>query len=165
MNRREFVKRSLVSSALLITGFSAAYEVFVRENGNQTPVLTLQRQTTATASSGRSTPQIQVPSGYTYVTNVNSLSGKNSAYFKHPTQGSAILISVGGQWRAFSATCTHQPCTVSYVSTKLECPCHGATFSTTDGTVLGGPAPRRLPEFGVQVDPAGDLFVTTAAVN
>jgi len=50
-----------------------------------------------------------------------------------------------GEFKAFSAVCTHEQCLVSQVrGTTLTCPCHGSTFSTVDGSVLGGPAPRPL---------------------
>ncbi len=51
-----------------------------------------------------------------------------------------------GVFRAFSAVCTHQGCTVGTVdATRIICPCHGSTFSTSDGSVLNGPATSPLP--------------------
>ena len=166
MNRREFTKRLVIASALVATSFSAAYEIVVRVNTSQTPVQTIQQQSTQTSGTGASsTLQTQIPSGYVFVTAVSALGGKTSAYFNHPTHGTALLINFSGQWKAFSATCTHQPCTVSYGGSSMRCPCHGATFSISDGSVLGGPAPIPLPEFGVQVDAGGDLFVTASPIN
>jgi len=46
----------------------------------------------------------------------------------------------------------------------IVCPCHGATFSTADGSVLGGPAPTAIPEYRVLVQ-NGSLFVTVATIN
>ena len=45
----------------------------------------------------------------------------------------------------FSPTCTHLGCQYAWnpASGHFECPCHGSVYAT-DGTVLGGPAPRRL---------------------
>jgi len=174
MSRREFLKRLIVSSSLLGTSVAAAYELFVRFNPGtqQQSVQTIQQTSTQSSQSGSSqsgstsTSQIQTPAGYVFITAVSALSGKTSAYFNHPTAGTSLLISLSGQWKAFSATCTHQPCTVSYSSgSSIRCPCHGATFSTNNGSVLGGPAPRPLPEYGVQVDASGNLFVTTAVIN
>jgi Rieske Fe-S protein len=170
MNRREFIKRSVVSSALIATSVSAAYELLVRYDAcqQQQTVQTIQQQQSSQTGQSNSsvTSQIQTPAGYVFVTAVSSLAGKTSAYFKHPAYGNSLLISLSGQWKAFSATCTHQPCTVQYSSgSSIRCPCHGATFSTSDGGVLGGPAPRALPEFGVLVDSSSNLFVTTATIN
>ena len=57
-----------------------------------------------------------------------------------------------GEFKAFSAICTHQGCPVSRVSGgTIDCPCHGSQFSIQDGSVQGGPAPSPLPEMKVTV--------------
>ncbi len=57
-----------------------------------------------------------------------------------------------GEFRAFSAVCPHQGCTVdAVVNDVISCPCHGSTFSATDGARLGGPATRGLTEFTATV--------------
>jgi Rieske Fe-S protein len=57
-----------------------------------------------------------------------------------------------GEFRAFSATCTHQGCTVSEVTDgTINCNCHGSRFAVADGSVVGGPAGSPLPERSVQV--------------
>jgi Rieske Fe-S protein len=50
-----------------------------------------------------------------------------------------------GQFKCFSAICTHQGCTVSQVADgTIDCPCHGSKFHIADGSVAGGPAPSPL---------------------
>lgn len=52
-----------------------------------------------------------------------------------------------GEFRAFSATCTHQGCQVSDVRDNvINCYCHGSRFSAEDGSVLSGPARGPLPK-------------------
>ena len=52
-----------------------------------------------------------------------------------------------GQFRCFSAICTHQGCPVSGVANgTINCPCHGSMFDIDTGEVLAGPAPSPLPE-------------------
>ncbi|MFF4540278.1 Rieske (2Fe-2S) protein [Streptomyces aureus] len=51
-----------------------------------------------------------------------------------------------GDFKAFSAVCTHQGCLVDKVANgTIDCPCHGSRFSTEDGAVKHGPATRPLP--------------------
>ncbi|MFK0019177.1 Rieske (2Fe-2S) protein [Streptomyces sp. NPDC090798] len=50
------------------------------------------------------------------------------------------------EFKAFSAICTHQGCTVSKVADgTIDCPCHGSKYRITDASVVAGPAPRPLP--------------------
>ncbi|WP_093876823.1 Rieske (2Fe-2S) protein [Streptomyces sp. TLI_105] len=51
-----------------------------------------------------------------------------------------------GEFKAFSAICTHQGCTVNKVADgTIDCPCHGSKYRVADGSVAAGPAPRPLP--------------------
>ncbi|MCC3772585.1 Rieske (2Fe-2S) protein [Streptomyces sp. UNOC14_S4] len=50
-----------------------------------------------------------------------------------------------GEFKAFSAVCTHQGCVVGEVSGgTINCPCHGSKFAVADGSVRNGPAQRPL---------------------
>lgn len=57
-----------------------------------------------------------------------------------------------GDFRAFTAICTHQGCTVGDVTDTINCPCHGSTFSISDGSPTGGPAQAPLAEIPISVD-------------
>ncbi len=57
-----------------------------------------------------------------------------------------------GDFKAFTAVCTHQGCIVNDVSDgTINCACHGSQFSIEDGSVQGGPAPAPLEEFALDV--------------
>ena len=57
-----------------------------------------------------------------------------------------VTQPVPGTFQAFSATCTHQGCTVSEVANgTINCPCHGSRFAVADGSVTAGPATTRCP--------------------
>ncbi|MYR59943.1 Rieske 2Fe-2S domain-containing protein [Streptomyces sp. SID625] len=58
-----------------------------------------------------------------------------------------------GQFRAFSAVCTHQGCTVASVENgTIACPCHGSMFHAADGSVAHGPASRPLAAKEIKVE-------------
>jgi Rieske Fe-S protein len=57
-----------------------------------------------------------------------------------------------GEFRAFSAICTHKGCTVAGVANgTITCPCHGSTYDMATGQVTGGPAPAPLPSKTITV--------------
>jgi len=58
-----------------------------------------------------------------------------------------------GDFKAFTAVCTHQGCLVGQVDgEEIQCPCHGSVFSIEDGSVLNGPATSPLSEVGISVE-------------
>ncbi|WP_328909545.1 Rieske (2Fe-2S) protein [Streptomyces sp. NBC_00234] len=58
-----------------------------------------------------------------------------------------------GQYKAFSAQCTHAGCVLDKVEgTEGHCPCHGSRFDTTTGKALQGPATVPLPSVPVRVE-------------
>lgn len=63
-----------------------------------------------------------------------------------------VTQPTAGEFKAFSAVCTHQGCLVSGVSTTIDCGCHGSQFSLTDGSPVGGPATAPLGAKEVTVD-------------
>jgi Rieske Fe-S protein len=63
-----------------------------------------------------------------------------------------VLVRSGDDVRAFSATCTHQGCTVDGVTDGvITCPCHGSAFDAGTGEVVTGPATRALDPVQVEV--------------
>lgn len=65
---------------------------------------------------------------------------------------------VKGEFKAFTAVCTHQQCVVASVEDKtIMCDCHGSMYSAEDGSVEGGPAPSPLEEITIKVE--GDQIV------
>ena len=70
-----------------------------------------------------------------------------------PVGGGTILADAkvvvtqpsAGDYKAFSAVCTHQGCIVSSVASTIDCACHNSVFSISDGSVVSGPATSALP--------------------
>jgi len=58
-----------------------------------------------------------------------------------------------GDFKAFSAVCTHQGCVVESSSDgEIPCPCHGSRFSLEDGSPVSGPATSALSPVQITVD-------------
>ncbi|MFQ5527861.1 MAG: ubiquinol-cytochrome c reductase iron-sulfur subunit [Thermoanaerobaculia bacterium] len=69
-----------------------------------------------------------------------------------------ILVRVAeGDYRAFSATCTHLDCIVDYPQEKklIWCWCHNGVYDLT-GRNIAGPPPRPLTPFEVHLVPQRD---------
>ncbi len=63
-----------------------------------------------------------------------------------------VTQPTAGKYVAFSATCTHQGCTVSTISgTTVTCACHGSSFALADGSVVKGPATTGLAKKKIRV--------------
>ena len=77
-----------------------------------------------------------------------------------PVGGGAIYTAAkvvvtqpaSGQYKAFSAVCTHVGCLVNKVTSgTIDCPCHGSEFKITNGAVVTGPAPSPLPAKQIKI--------------
>jgi Rieske Fe-S protein len=69
-----------------------------------------------------------------------------------PSQKVVVTQPTAGEFKAFSAVCTHMGCIVSQISNgTIDCPCHGSQYSIATGAVVAGPAPRPLPAEKIKV--------------
>jgi Rieske Fe-S protein len=67
-----------------------------------------------------------------------------------------VTQPTAGDFKAFSAVCTHQGCTVNNVSNGvIMCPCHGSQYDIATGAVKQGPATKPLPAKSVTVGTDG----------
>ena len=65
-----------------------------------------------------------------------------------------------GDFKAFTAVCTHQGCTVGAVNgDTIQCNCHGSQYNAADGKVKKGPAPEALAPKKITVE--GDKLIVT----
>ena len=56
-----------------------------------------------------------------------------------------VTQPASGEFKCFTAVCTHQGCIVGSVADGLiTCPCHGSQYRIADGSVARGPAPSPL---------------------
>lgn len=171
MNRREFLRRIAVSSALGLVAVSGLVVLFDKFGASSLgagqqygPTVAVAQSQTSTTGSTASTQLSNVPSGYLYLAPLSAVAGKSYAYFNHPNFGSSILLNDAGKWRAFSAICTHAGCTVNFTGSEIYCPCHGGYFSATNGSVISGPPPTKLQEYDV-ITANNALYVGTSVIN
>ena len=61
-----------------------------------------------------------------------------------PDAQAVVTQPRSGEFKAFTAVCTHQTCIVAEVVETINCNCHGSKFSITDGSVVTGPATSPL---------------------
>jgi cytochrome b6-f complex iron-sulfur subunit len=74
----------------------------------------------------------------------------------------AMLIHFADDtWVALTAVCTHLGCTLGYdpPDPLIICPCHGGQYDPHTGKNVGGPPPKPLTRYEVQVQP-GKVTVT-----
>jgi len=194
MNRREFVKSAIATVVVMVVGVAGMFEMTTKAAANQvaqqqaplqlpakstqsvqsTSVQEASSSSVDSQSSSQAVPSqsaaspnsssSSAPAGYFLAAEVSNLGARTSEYFTHPLYGNSILLSLDGQWRAFSATCTHRACTLEFLSSELYCPCHGATFNATNGAVTRGPAQVTLGEYGV-VQQNGAVYVSDSIIN
>ncbi len=90
----------------------------------------------------------------------NSGNGALAAASEIPVGGGKVFSAekvvvtqpVAGEFKAFSAVCTHLQCLVDKVTSgTIDCPCHGSEFSVKNGSVVSGPAPSPLPAQAIKV--------------
>ncbi|GAB3760726.1 hypothetical protein GCM10028864_49430 [Microlunatus parietis] len=69
-----------------------------------------------------------------------------------------VTQPAAGEFKAFSAVCTHQGCPVEKVeNAEIVCPCHGSHFAIATGDPVSGPADQPLP--AVEFTVSGDSLV------
>lgn len=94
---------------------------------------------------------------------VGELRNNSGKVFKFGSQPAILIRTSEGDYRAFTAVCTHLSCTVQYRADLHEiwCPCHNG-FYDANGHNVSGPPPRPLEAFDVHVQ-GEDIIVTRSA--
>jgi Rieske Fe-S protein len=83
---------------------------------------------------------------------VNDVKPNAGKIFRFGSRPGIVVRLPSGEWRAFSAVCTHLQCTVQYRSDleQIWCPCHNGHFDLT-GRNVSGPPPAPLEAYDVVV--------------
>ena len=167
-SRREFLKAAAaVSGVLAVAGIASVMKAVV------IPAVPSQAQTAVGGF-----PRVKI-------SNVSALSANVALLFNYPLDNEPnVLVKLGqeaergvgpdGDIVAFSQVCQHLGCIWGYVasgdSPKVNpsyvatapvgyCPCHGSVYDLVEeAKVVGGPAPRPVPQVQLEVDSSGDIY-------
>ena len=106
-------------------------------------------------------PRIVESSGSSVVAaKVNEIKPNQGKIFKFGSKPGLLVQTPEGEYRAFSAICTHLDCTVQFKPDEklIWCACHNGRYDLT-GKNISGPPPRPLEEF--KVNARGDEIVVS----
>lgn len=83
---------------------------------------------------------------------VSELKPNTGKIFRFGSKPGILIQTPAGEYRAFSAVCTHLDCTVQYREDEklIWCACHNGRYDLT-GKNISGPPPRPLELFTVNV--------------
>ncbi len=83
---------------------------------------------------------------------VDEFAAGSGTMFRFGNKPALLIRYPGGDFKAFSATCTHLDCTVQYREDMglIWCACHNGKYDL-NGKNVEGPPPRPLEEFTVVV--------------
>jgi cytochrome b6-f complex iron-sulfur subunit len=93
---------------------------------------------------------------------VKDVAADSGQIFKFGNKPGILVRTASGELKAFSATCTHLDCIVQYRPDQklIWCACHNGQYNL-NGQNIGGPPPRPLEEYAVNV--RGDDIVVSKA--
>lgn len=93
---------------------------------------------------------------------VGDLAVNTGKIFKFGNKPGILVHTQSGEYKAFSAVCTHLDCIVQYRTDSkiIWCACHNGQYNL-NGQNIGGPPPRPLEEFTVNI--RGEEIVVTKA--
>ena len=83
---------------------------------------------------------------------VNELVPNSGKIFKFGLKPGLLIRTSEGEYRAFSATCTHLDCTVQYRPDlkQIWCACHDGHYDLS-GINIAGPPPRPLTPYKIMI--------------
>ena len=94
---------------------------------------------------------------------VGELKDNAAKVFKFGSTPAILIRTPDGNYRAFTAVCTHLGCTVQYRSDLHEiwCPCHNGMYNL-QGRNISGPPPRPLAQYQVHIQGEDIVVVRNA---
>ena len=89
----------------------------------------------------------------------SEMENNSSKMFKIGNKPGILIKTKDGEFKAFSATCTHMDCTVQLKKDEnlIWCACHNGKYDI-NGTNISGPPPKPLTPFNVVIK-KDEIFV------
>jgi Rieske Fe-S protein len=83
---------------------------------------------------------------------LNELAPNSGKIFRFGPKPGLLIRTAVGEYRAFTATCTHLNCTVQYRQdlNHIWCACHDGHYDLS-GVNIAGPPPRPLEQFKITI--------------
>ncbi len=94
---------------------------------------------------------------------IGELKINSGKVFRFGSEPAILIRTSTGQYRAFTAVCTHLGCTVQYRPDLHEiwCPCHNGIYDL-QGRNISGPPPRPLAQYQVHIQGENIVVVRNA---
>ncbi|MEZ5342899.1 MAG: Rieske 2Fe-2S domain-containing protein [Acidimicrobiales bacterium] len=164
--RRQFLNRGILAFFVLgLSGFGAACLAFLWPSGGSGfgSRINVGRVADIEASIKAGGGFFYVPEGRMWITEYphSAIEKATTQYKFFPQVEQGLKAGV----TALYQTCPHLGCRVPECGTSqwFECPCHGSQYNRV-GEKKGGPAPRGMDRFPMEVNAALELVVDTGTV-
>ncbi|MBI3872820.1 MAG: Rieske 2Fe-2S domain-containing protein [candidate division Zixibacteria bacterium] len=93
---------------------------------------------------------------------IGDLTPNSGKIFRFGKDPALLVLTKSGEYRAFTAICTHLDCTVQYRGDleRIWCACHNGNYDL-NGNNVSGPPPLPLTQYNVTV--RGDQIIVSKA--
>ncbi len=164
--RRQFLNRGIIAMfGFGLSGFGAAVIGFLWPQGSSGfgSKINVGRIPDIEDAIAAGSGFFYVPEGRMWITEYPAFAVEKAqgayGFYDQVSQGLSAGVT------ALYQTCPHLGCRVPECTTSqwFECPCHGSQYNRV-GEKKGGPAPRGMDRFPMEVSASGELIVDTATI-
>jgi len=166
VSRRQFLNRGIIASFSLglgMLGIGVLKTLYPNSTGGFGEKISVGSIDTIKKGIKDGGGFLYYPSGRMWITEypTDAIAKAEASYPFYPQVQQGLSSGVV----ALFQTCPHLGCRVPECKTSqwFECPCHGSQYNRV-GEKKGGPAPRGMDRFPMEVSASGDLIVDTGEI-